>query len=353
MERLVLPFPAAGKHLIVNKKGRDESRPLFKIQCFRCCWCLPGYATVLRDAVTIRWVNPAALYFASGDSLYPGAVLLLSAAIASRFSRKQGLWVLRGLATWLGFAMIFMACPPVSWWVATFFLAAFFVWQIASAWTRPGPLRIRLRFAATAVLVVLLLVVPISEFLHRRLPLVKGKAADHLVIIGDSISSGIDSHTPAWPIFFQRQTTVTVQNQSSPGIGAVDARAIAARVKPQDTLILVEIGGNDLLSDMPSAEFGLALDSLLSSLSGPGRTLVMFEIPLLPHKIGFGRAQRRLSAKYGVFLIPKHCFTEVLNGADATSDGLHLSESGGRRMAALVAQVLSPVLKPTEPATPR
>jgi len=71
----------------------------------------------------------------------------------------------------------------------------------------------------------------------------------------------------------------------------------------------------------------------------------MFELPLLPHKIGFGQMQRRLSEKYVVFLIPRHSFTRVLSGADATSDGLHLSESGARTMSALVAQTLWPVLK--------
>jgi hypothetical protein len=109
---------------------------------------------------------------------------------------------------------------------------------------------------------------------------------------------------------------------------------------------LIEIGGNDLLSGMSSAEFGEGLDSVLASLSRPGRTLVMFELPLLPHKIGFGRVQRRLSAKYRVCLIPKHFFTSVLGGADATSDGLHLSESGAQQMETLVARLLSRVLQP-------
>jgi lysophospholipase L1-like esterase len=71
----------------------------------------------------------------------------------------------------------------------------------------------------------------------------------------------------------------------------------------------------------------------------------MFELPLLPHKIAYGQIQRRLAAKYGVWLIPKRYFTDVIGGANATSDGLHLSEIGSRRMAALVAQALLPVLK--------
>src|SRR5260370_32740782 len=77
----------------------------------------------------------------------------------------------------------------------------------------------------------------------------------------------------------------------------------------------------------------------------PGRTMVMFELRLLPQKIAYGQIQRRLAEKYGVWLIPKRCFVEAIGGANATSDGLHLSESGAHRMAMLVAQVLSPVLK--------
>jgi hypothetical protein len=67
----------------------------------------------------------------------------------------------------------------------------------------------------------------------------------------------------------------------------------------------------------------------------------MFELPLLPHKIGYGRAQRRLAQKHNVHLIPKRYFIHVLTGADATSDGLHLSQSGAHRMASLVATLLN------------
>jgi lysophospholipase L1-like esterase len=70
----------------------------------------------------------------------------------------------------------------------------------------------------------------------------------------------------------------------------------------------------------------------------------MFELPLLPNVIQYGQIQRRLAANYGVWLIPKRYFVGVISGANATSDGLHLSETGTRRMAALVAGVLSPVL---------
>jgi lysophospholipase L1-like esterase len=293
-------------------------------------------------------MNPAALYLASGDSLYPGAVLLL-AAVAWKSLSARGPRLLQSLMAWLGLAMVVIASPPISGWAAATFVVAFLVWLNTANQFGVGSRWMRVRVAATFALLVLLLAVSGSELLHRRMPRITGQPSDHLVVIGDSISSGIDAHTPAWPTLFQLQTGIAVWNLSHPGATVVEARVMAPQVRPQDALILIEIGGNDLLSGMSAAEFGQRLDSLLSSLKMPGRTLVMFELPLLPHKIGYGRVQRRLSSKYGVFLIPKHFFTRVLSGADATSDGLHLSESGARSMSALVERTLSPALKLTEP----
>jgi lysophospholipase L1-like esterase len=110
-------------------------------------------------------------------------------------------------------------------------------------------------------------------------------------------------------------------------------------------VVLLEIGGNDLLMGVSSDDFGKGLDALLSKVTAPNRTVLMFELPLLPSKIAYGQIQRRLSAKYRVLLIPKRYFAQVIGDANATTDGLHLSTSGSRRMAALVAQVLSPLLK--------
>src|SRR5271170_476644 len=189
-------------------------------------------------------MNSAALYFASGDSLYPGALLLLLAIMASLFWLGR-LRRLRNLATWVGFAMIVMACPPVPWWAVVVVLASFFLWLIADHRSQTDSLWIRLRLTAAAILVIWLLAVPISELFHRRPPVVRGQAADHLVIIGDSISSGIDPHTVAWPVFFQRLTSIRVENLSRPGAGVLEAPTMAGQIKAEDTLILIEIGGND------------------------------------------------------------------------------------------------------------
>ena len=94
-----------------------------------------------------------------------------------------------------------------------------------------------------------------------------------------------------------------------------------------------------------SVEFERSLELLLKILAAQGRTVVMFKLPLLPNRISYGRIQRQLASKCGVWLIPKRCLTAVLGDANATLDGLHLSQEGARQMTLLVERVLSPVLK--------
>jgi lysophospholipase L1-like esterase len=195
------------------------------------------------------------------------------------------------------------------------------------------------------ILFLLVLVLSLLEFPHRAMPVITGAPSDHLVVIGDSISSGIDSRVSSWPVVMHESTGVPVKNLARPGAQAIDGEAMASQVKPEDRVVIVEIGGNDLLLGTPSKEFAQGLEATLSRLAAPGRTVVMFELPLLPHKIAYGQIQRRLAEKYGVFLIPKRYFADVVSGADATSDGLHLSNLGTRRMAHLVAQALSHVLE--------
>lgn len=292
-------------------------------------------------------MNPVALYFASGDSLYAGAGVLLLAILISGHLRQGWMLRLRNVAAWLALTLMVMASPPFPWIVDAIYLAAFLLWlAVANQWLAwPGT---RWRPFSAAALLIALLTLTALELSRRRMPAIVGVPADHLVVIGDSISSGIDLRVPAWPIVMQQLTGVPVKNLSRPGAQVAEATDMAKKVTPDDRVVLIEIGGNDLLGDVPSAAFEKNLDAVLSKLAMPGRTTVMFELPLLPYKVAYGQIQRRLATKYGIWLIPRRCFIEVIGSANATSDGLHLSESGAHRMATLVATVLSPVLKSHE-----
>lgn len=116
-----------------------------------------------------------------------------------------------------------------------------------------------------------------------------------------------------------------------------------ARTKPiTSSLVLVEIGGNDLLGSTSSAGFARDLDALLDHVSAPGHQVIMFELPLPPFNHEYGRIQRTLARKHGVSLIPKRILLEILAAESSTLDTIHLSQAGHDRMARKVWQILSP-----------
>ena len=66
-----------------------------------------------------------------------------------------------------------------------------------------------------------------------------------------------------------------------------------------DGLVLLEIGGINLLNRDAAANLSRDLRALLDLVATPGRTVVMLELPLPPFMWGYGRVQRRLAREYG------------------------------------------------------
>jgi len=281
-------------------------------------------------------VNAVVLYFASGESLYSGASLLVLAILTGFLRETVALRRSRNLLAWLGLILIVMSATPLPWAGVVVFFLFFGLWYLAWNSTYASKFCV----GSAIALIALMVCMCVMEYPFRKLPELTSPPGDHIAIVGDSISAGIDPRVPAWPFFLQQAMGIRVRNLSQAGATTSDAIKMAQRLADEDRLVLIEIGGNDLISGRSTDQFAGSLDSLLSHLSIPGRTVVMMELPLLPHRIGYGHAQRRLAKKYGVSLIPKRYFARVISGANATSDGLHLSQEGNRRMARLIAKVI-------------
>lgn len=100
-------------------------------------------------------MSPVALYFASGESLYAGAGLLLLATLVSRHLKQGWALRLRNLAAWLALTLVVMSCPPFSWTVDAIFLAVFVLW-LAVANQRLAWLGHKWRSLPAAVLLIVL-----------------------------------------------------------------------------------------------------------------------------------------------------------------------------------------------------
>jgi acyl-CoA thioesterase-1 len=162
-----------------------------------------------------------------------------------------------------------------------------------------------------------------------------------LYVIGDSISAGLKSNDPnVWSKLFAAQHNVEIVDLSRAGATTAVALKRTMDTALDDGVVLLEIGGNDLLGSTPTVEFARNLDSLLGLVCDPGRQVVMFELPLPPLGNEYGRVQRQLAAKHGVQLIPRRTLMGILGANGATVDSLHLTRTGHQRMADAVWQIL-------------
>jgi len=128
------------------------------------------------------------MYFASGESLYLGAGLLLLAVTSIAFLKHGWMLRVRNLLAWVALALMIMASPLLSLVVTLMFFAVFAVWFVTSNQSSLSQTTFRLQMGASILLAASLLILTILEFSHRKMPRITGNASDHLVVIGDSIS---------------------------------------------------------------------------------------------------------------------------------------------------------------------
>lgn len=188
---------------------------------------------------------------------------------------------------------------------------------------------------ATLLLLASAIAVLLAEAQYHFLPSVDHTSDRNLVVIGDSVSAGVGgkSEKQTWPKIIATKHHLNVLDISHVGETAGSAFDRVKQYALPPSLIIIEIGGNDLLGSTTAQQFRKDLDRLLSHVTNPSRQVLMFELPLPPFRHEYGRIQRQLSREYGVLLIPKRIFLNVISKSGATLDTIHLTQEGHHRMA--------------------
>jgi acyl-CoA thioesterase-1 len=178
------------------------------------------------------------------------------------------------------------------------------------------------------VLLVLSFLMVWSEILHSTSPRIPFRPNGTLYVFGDSLGIGADPPGKSWPELLGDLGNLKVQNLSFGGAKVSTSMDSVLRLTEADNLVILELGGNDLLGGTSIPEFRESLDKMLTLVCRPNRRVVMIELPLPPFYNRFGMVQRELAKSHGVTLIPKRYLATVICSPNATVDGLHLSNTG-------------------------
>jgi acyl-CoA thioesterase I len=276
-------------------------------------------------------------HIAGGQAFFSGVALVIVAAWASARSDRLAKHVtICGFL--LGAAAIAMASAAIPYWWYGIAVVVTTAWVIARLQRDGGAWRRWTPFAMIGVWAVAAAI----EAPYHIMPTLVPAPSRSLAVIGDSVTAGMGGSDKSvrWPILLAQQHHVEVQDISHAGATAASALEQAKAQPIASPVVVLEIGGNDLLGSTSAAQFSSDLDALLAYVSAPGRQVVMLELPLPPFRHEYGRIQRSLARKHHVLLVPKRVFMSVLTADGATVDTIHLSQAGHQRVAACVWQVV-------------
>jgi acyl-CoA thioesterase I len=295
-------------------------------------------------------VNPLVCHFLSGDAFFTGngcvlVALLLMVTMRYRWLRRFALFFLL-----TGLLLITASATPLAFWLYAVALLVIVGWL----WSETRPVS-RLQPGLRAGTLVIVLTLIIAEWPHHRTAPLPRNDYRQLTVIGDSLSAVrvVARDIEPWPSLLAKRSIVTVVNLAQAGATLGSALQQATLATNTPAVILLEIGGNDLIAQIPRSQFAADLRALLTALHRPQRQLVMLELPLPPFANRYGMIQRALAREFNVALLPRRCFTAVLAGKTSTTDGLHLSPIGQQKMADTVWRFIEPLFAERhEPAPP-
>jgi acyl-CoA thioesterase I len=282
-------------------------------------------------------MNPIILYMADGKSFFIGLALAgLGVACLLRFQARF-VRPVSTIAVLVGMALVLISSTPQPLWSYILWFASAGVCLLVGN-SNKAPRKLRTNSAILMLLLTCGLLWAEAAYLRR--PKVAIPAGKTVYVLGDSLSAGMGTDDRCWPAVLAQISGLPVVNLAEPGATVQSALRQAERVAEPGSIVIVEIGGNDLLGGTEAAVFRARLDTLIAKLRSDQDTIVMLELPLFPFKNAYGAAQREVAARYGVTLVPKRFLTRVLGLKDATLDGLHLSQKGHDALAAEMAGIL-------------
>lgn len=277
-------------------------------------------------------------HVASGHAWFSGLVLIAVAVSIAAFTASIP-WRVVGILLLVGALLVVVSATPMPWYAYLLLGVVTIAWIIVES--RRGKRSHRRLCIARSAIVTSIAIACVLEVPNHLQPRLEPQQHARLGVIGDSVTAGIgENEAVTWPTLLACRHSIGVHDVSEMGATLVSAIKQAEQLRREDSVVVLEIGGNDLLGGTSVSEFDDSLNALLKRVCIPGRTVVMFELPLPPTFNSFGRVQRRLARQYGVVLVPKCVLMGVLTAPDATLDTIHLSQHGHDQMAEAVWSVV-------------
>lgn len=286
------------------------------------------------------WADFVVGHFIGGQAFLLGVALCVFGCFLISFRNHVKMQAIARITILAGVVFVVLSAAPFPFWVYGLFFAL-----LALAAFRPTKGRWQDKKTVGVLLLLLVaqgLLMVRTEVVHSRRPTIPFASGDTLFVLGDSMCLGADPPGKNWPELLGDLAQLKVRNKSAGGATVASTLSEARLINQDDALVIIEVGGNDLLGGTSIPKFREDLDKMLALVCGPRRRVVMIELPLPPFYNRFGMVQRDLAESHGVTLIPKRYLAKIICTPGATVDGLHLSNTGHTLLAYAIFEMLTP-----------
>ena len=166
-----------------------------------------------------------------------------------------------------------------------------------------------------------------------------------IVCLGDSITAGVGAAPEeSYPARLAERLGRPVVNAGVSGDTAADGLARVPDVLAEDPwMVIVELGGNDLLRQVPIEETERSLRAVLEQLLAARVLPVLVEVRA-PFGHRYPDLFARLHHDYKAPLVDG-VLGDILTDPSLKSDGVHPNAAGYRKLAEAVAEKVEPLLR--------
>jgi len=166
-----------------------------------------------------------------------------------------------------------------------------------------------------------------------------------IVCLGDSITAGVGAAPgPAYPDLLAARLGKEVINAGVSGDTAEQGLARVDDVLADDPwLVIVELGGNDVLQQVPPERTEAALRSILQRLLDAHVVPVLVELRV-PFGGKYGEIYGRLAKDMKIPIV-EDTLHDILLDPALKSDTIHPNAQGYERLAAAIAHEVEPLIK--------
>ena len=180
-------------------------------------------------------------------------------------------------------------------------------------------------------------------------------AGEAIVCFGDSLTEGVGAAGGEdYPSELSRQIGFPVLNAGRRGDTTAQAleRLSGAVLTRNPRLVIVLLGGNDFLRQVPRSESRKNLTEIVRRVQAGGAMVAIAGIRLGVFIDEFDAIYEDISKEFGTLYIPR-VMQGILTDGKLKSDGIHPNGAGYRLMAERIAAQIKPLLREADRRTGR